>query len=258
MGQIQVMLVEDDVSTLNSIAAYLRGKPFLEIIATATNGKEAVDLLSSIDPDVIVLDIVMPLLDGFGLLEEMRLMKRHNFPKVIMLTGFRGDRFISRTMELGAYYYMCKPCDVRLLYKRIVESQTYLQPTLVVDSIEAQDTPSDQVEALLERQGLYSGTKGYNYLHSAIQLGLEIDPISGKITKELYPAIAHLYGTTTDRVERSIRHMIEKGWTSGGIQASNTFPSQKRPSNGEYIAKMVRLLSVKKQPSAENKVSLLN
>ncbi|MBQ8506661.1 MAG: sporulation initiation factor Spo0A C-terminal domain-containing protein [Clostridia bacterium] len=84
--------------------------------------------------------------------------------------------------------------------------------------------------------------KGYQYLREAVRMVIENPDLMGRITKELYPGIAHRFGTTSSKVERAIRHAIEVAWNRGRIEAldeafgRNVCSLDDKPTNGEFIA----------------------
>jgi two-component system response regulator (stage 0 sporulation protein A) len=113
------MLADDNVGLRRRLSEYFLQQHDIELVGEAGDGVEALELLDATVPDVLLLDIIMPKLDGFGVLSGIA--RRPIRPKVIMLTALRSDEVIARAMEQGASYYMLKPCDFGALYSRIVE-----------------------------------------------------------------------------------------------------------------------------------------
>lgn len=251
MKTIHVMLVEDDLNTLRSTRSYLETKNDIAICGITRNGKEAIELLPVVNPDFIVTDLVMPVLDGFYLLEHLQAMMDKPVPKVIILSALTRDDLIARAMKMGAYYYMCKPCDLSSLHRHIVAADKPGAPSFVEESILPDASAEIDIDALLNTQGIPCANRGYTYLHTAIELGMKYDGLNGHITKDLYPAIARLHGTSINKVERAIRHAIERGWERGNLRGTG-FELPARPSNGEYIARMVKMLTAK-NGAASNK-----
>ena len=98
--------------------------------------------------------------------------------------------------------------------------------------------------------GIPAHIKGYQFLRQAIKLVIEQPDRINRITKELYPAIARRFGTSSSKVERAIRHAIEVAWSRGRIDTLNrafgcrvAIPEEK-PTNGEFIALVADKLSM--------------
>lgn len=114
MDAPKVMLVDDEVEYIETLLKRLK-KRGLEI-TTANEGRAALDLLESDSPDVVVLDVKMPGIDGLDVLKEIK--SRHPLVEVIMLTGHANVEVAIEGMELGAFDYLMKPMDIdELLYK---------------------------------------------------------------------------------------------------------------------------------------------
>lgn len=244
MDRTHVMVVENDPFTMKSILAHLQTKNDIEVTGAVSNGKEAIVMLPTINVDILITDLVMPIVDGFGLLEHLQCIEYPVPPKVIVLTSLTRDAIISKAMSLGASYFMCKPCDLEVLYKRILEVSSYARPQVLGKKENLPPRGSDSINEMLDSQGISCSIRGYNYLHWAIQYGIEHGDLSGKITKEVYPSIARLYGTSEDKVERAIRHAIQSSWDDRNGNQLISDPLR-RPSNGQFISMMVNRVASK-------------
>ena len=135
MERIRLMVVEDNTELRKMLTDYFSAKDDVEIVGVATNGVEALSQIDNLEPDVMLLDMIMPQMDGFETLSRMRGRVYAKKPEVIALTALCRDDFITRAIDLGARYYMVKPFDFDLLYKRVQEAGTYSRETSVVMSI---------------------------------------------------------------------------------------------------------------------------
>ncbi len=234
MDRLRVMVVEDNREIQQSIVRYLSAKEDIEVVAVAANGVEARRLVMQTKPDVLVLDIIMPLQDGFAVMRQLR-DEGIGDMRIIVLSGIARDSLIRQAMELGAYYYLVKPFDPELLYSYIVQKDSFDDDMLGA----VQPLPLDESAALDkllgETMGIPMHTKGGRYLHAAVRIAAELGSLSGRITKEVYPAVAQLYDTGISQVERAIRHAIEMAWTNGSMRKSGLFPANMRPTNGAVI-----------------------
>ena len=253
MEPIKLMVVEDNSELRKMIADYFAAKDDVEVIGTAANGMEALEQLDKNMPDVMLLDMIMPRVDGFEMLDRMHRREDGAKPEVIALTALCREDFISRAMEMGASYYMVKPFDFELLYRRVVE---------VANQRRGEPAPSAALAAgpgksLEERTatlfltvGIPAHIKGYQYLREAVRLTLEKPEMINRITKELYPTVARRFGTSSSKVERAIRHAIEVAWGRGRIDVldqvfgQNVCSLDNKPTNGEFIALVAGKLSM--------------
>ncbi|MEO8821151.1 MAG: response regulator transcription factor [Ginsengibacter sp.] len=114
---INVMIVDDHVLYRAGVKTALSSKSDIKIIAEADNGSHLLNMLKAIQPDVILLDIQMPIMDGFTTLPEIK--KLYPGIKVIMLTLLDDQSVITKLMELGANSYLVKTSDAEVIYEAI-------------------------------------------------------------------------------------------------------------------------------------------
>lgn len=246
MDKISVLLADDNQALLKLVTDALSRKQDIEVVGAARDGAEALEMVKKLSPDVLLLDIVMPKLDGFSTLEELSKLNYAERPRVIMLTGLTRDEFIARAMRLGADYYMIKPFDMQMLYSRIVEIARSEETMAYVDGEEAAQratgSADERVTNLFLSIGIPAHIKGYAYLREAVKMVMEDHDLINRITKELYPGIADRFATTPSKVERAMRHAIEVAWSRGRLDSVNriygykVFSAEDKPTNGEFIA----------------------
>ena len=256
MEKISVLLADDNQTLLRLISDSLSQKPDIEIAGLARDGLEALEMVRTLRPDILLLDIVMPRMDGFSTLAELSKLDMPRKPRVIMLTGLTRDDFISRAMRLGADYYMIKPFDMQTLYARIVEIAGTDEPLAYVDGApeDGQNPGSvdERVTNLFLSIGIPAHIKGYGYLREAVKMVMEDHSLINRITKELYPGIARRFSTTPSKVERAMRHAIEVAWSRGRLDSVNriygykVFSAEDKPTNGEFIALIADKVSLQK------------
>ena len=255
MDKISVLIVDDNQTLVRLMVDFLSRKPDIEIVGTAKDGMEAVEMITSLVPDVVLLDIVMPRMDGFGALEALNKMNLGKKPHVIMVTGLTRDDFIARAMSMGAAYYMIKPFDMHALYTRIREVAlqndvtAYAGEEMVMPAGEI--TIDEKVTNIFLSIGIPAHIKGYAYLREAVRMVVEDHDIINRITKELYPGIARRFSTTSSKVERAMRHAIEVAWSRGRLDSVNriygykVFSADDKPTNGEFIALIADKVSMR-------------
>ncbi|QHT60454.1 sporulation transcription factor Spo0A [Paenibacillus lycopersici] len=270
MQRIEVLLADDNREFTTLLSEYISEQNDMVVAGVAYNGEEVLRLLEETRPDVLILDIIMPHLDGLGVLERLREMNLPTMPKIIMLTAFGQENITQKAVQLGASYYILKPFDMEILANRIrqlvgnptVISSSYSGTSSSVSLSKSNVVPiakgknlDANITSIIHEIGVPAHIKGYQYLREAITMVYNNIEILGAITKTLYPAIAEKFKTTPSRVERAIRHAIEVAWTRGNIDSiSHLFGytiniSKSKPTNSEFIAMVADKLRI------EHKVS---
>ena len=246
------IVVADDNRELNGLlASYLSMQPDFEIVGSAYNGKEVLELFQNHQVDVLILDIIMPHLDGIGVLEALAEMNLEHKPRIIMLTAFGHENVTRRAVELGADYYILKPFDMEILPERIRQlngsdlvRETEMPAATVAKKEQPRISLEEEVTEIMHQIGIPAHIKGYLYLRDAIIMVVENIDLLGSITKILYPEIAQRFNTTPSRVERAIRHAIEVAWARNNIDVIKKFfgytikTEKGKPTNSEFIAMM--------------------
>jgi two-component system response regulator (stage 0 sporulation protein A) len=239
---IKVAIADDNREFAGIMQEFLQSQTDIELVGVAYNGEEILTIMEQQQPDVVILDIIMPHLDGIGVLEQMN-VKGGKRPKIIMLTAFGQEAITQRVVELGADYYVLKPFNMDVLVSRIRQLATSIssQRPVVAQAIRAR--PVDvEVTNIIREIGIPAHIKGYQYLRDAIMMIIAEIELLGAVTKVLYPMIAEKYQTTPSRVERAIRHAIEVAWSRGNIDMINrlfgyTVKLEKgKPTNSEFMA----------------------
>ena len=124
-GKITVLIADDNQEFSKTLSSYLEAQPDMEVIGMARDGNEAVEMITNTNPDVVLLDVIMPHLDGLGVLENINIIKNEKKPMCIMLSAVGQDKITQQAINLGAEYYVVKPFDIELLIKRIRELKFY-------------------------------------------------------------------------------------------------------------------------------------
>lgn len=257
-NKITVLIADDNNEFAMTLSSYLEKEEDMEVIGMARDGNEAYEMIQGTNPDIVLLDVIMPHLDGLGVLEKIGQSDNKKKPLCIMLSAVGQDKITQKAIELGAQYYVVKPFDINLLIKRIKEVK-YYQPTqfknnLIGREIKAKyidispekNKEEDNLEALvtnvIHEVGVPAHIKGYQYLREAIMMVVNDIEVINQITKQLYPQIASKYKTTPSRVERAIRHAIEVAWGRGQTDAVESIfgytvsAAKGKPTNSEFIA----------------------
>lgn len=247
---IRVLIADDNKEVNDLLYEFFKEQPDIEVVGRAYNGKEVLGIVEETKPDVILLDIVMPYIDGLGVLEQLYELSMENKPKIIILTAFGQENITQRAVELGADYFILKPFKMDILVDRIRQVSGYSISSIVnqgrstKDSEEKEqpDNLETQIDIVIGEIGIPSHIKGYLYLREAVLLVIKEISLLGSVTKTLYPRIAEKYNTTPIRVERTIRHAIELGWSKGSLEnekkRKDIFGNNIKPTNAQFIAQV--------------------
>ena len=244
MGEIRVLIVDDCVDFTMLLSEYLRKQKGIIIVGEATNGIEALKILSEEEVDIVLLDIEMPQMDGFSMLQEMRKTPNKHAPKVIIVSALPRDEFIKQAIDLGAFHYMIKPFDINALLTQIREiakqTLSYKEP-ISQANLSAANILDERIHRLLLIIGIPKQSLGLRYLQEAINMAIADHGVLNRLTKRMYPAIGRHFNTTASRVERAMRYAIESAWNRGEKELSRIFGykatiKEDKPTNREFIA----------------------
>lgn len=241
-----IVIADDNRDLVEELTQFFKFDPEFEVIGIAYDGLEAVSEIVTKTPDYVLLDVVMPELDGYGVLQALSKERLSKLPKIMMISQLYGDNFINKAIRYGASYYMAKPLN----FSNLRDMLNGLDDTEETMHIVATKTNHhDRSNGLDERLsnifisvGIPAHIKGYQFLREAIKIAVATPEIINSITKKLYPSIAAIYDTSPSKVERAIRHAIEVAWNRGKIENINAifgikiYSANDKPTNGEFIA----------------------
>lgn len=251
MDKLNVAIADDNERMVRLLGEIVGSDEELNVVGTAKDGEEAYEIIKNKQPDVMLLDIVMPKLDGLGVMDRVNrdktLQKR---PAFIMISAIGQEKITEDAFELGADYYIMKPFDNEMVLNRIKHVKDKTKKGVEIKKVNAYEKKDEFTERNLEADvtgiiheiGVPAHIKGYQYLREAIIMSVNDIEMLNSITKILYPTIAKKYQTTPSRVERAIRHAIEVAWSRGKMDTIDelfgyTINNGKgKPTNSEFIA----------------------
>ncbi|MFZ5988852.1 MAG: sporulation transcription factor Spo0A [Bacillota bacterium] len=250
--KIQVVIADDNREFGDILYEYLNNQNDIEVVGVARDGIEAYDLITTKLPDIAILDIIMPHLDGLGVLEKIGSTAMSKRPLFIILSAVGQDKITQRALALGAEYYVVKPFDMDVLVSRIRQLKNVAHSNVIRSEHTSDIRPSyhapqpknleAEVTNIMHEIGVPAHIKGYQYLRDAIMMVVKDLDVINSITKQLYPSIAREYNTTPSRVERAIRHAIEVAWSRGQVDTIDSLfgytinLGKGKPTNSEFIA----------------------
>lgn len=250
MEKLKCAIADDNERMLRLLNEIVSQDEELEVVGTAKDGEEAYRIIKEKQPDVVLLDVVMPKLDGFGVLDKVngdRTLKSH--PSFVMISAIGQEQITEDAFNHGVDYYIMKPFDNDMVInriKRVRDKRIGIVPQRKVSAYEKVEQESADLETMvteiIHEIGVPAHIKGYQYLREAIMMSVNDIDMLNSITKILYPGIAKKFQTTSSRVERAIRHAIEVAWSRGKMDTLDemfgyTISNRKgKPTNSEFIA----------------------
>ena len=252
MSKINVAIAEDNEKMMILLKEILSEDKGIEVIGAASDGVMAVNLIQEKKPDVVLLDLIMPKLDGLGVMEQIKHSEnKDKAPAFIVLTAIGQDAITESAFAAGADYYLMKPFDAGVLLSRIKsikrESSLKGAETVIFNQRVDKETYKERnleadVTNIIHEIGVPAHIKGYQYLRDAIMMSVDDGEMLNSITKLLYPTIAKRHKTTPSRVERAIRHAIEVAWNRGKMDTIDELfgytvnNGKGKPTNSEFVA----------------------
>ncbi len=251
MEKLSVAIADDNDRVVTMLNDLLKEDPEIHVAGIAKDGEEAIRIAEEKQPDIMLLDLIMPRVDGLSVIEKIRKDEKcKKVPQFIVMSGINTEHVTEQVMNLGVSYYMMKPFDNEVMLNRIKQigkakkSGVFKKGNVPILSMPQRDENSleQDVTDMIHELGVPAHIKGYQYLRDAIIMCVENMDLLNSITKVLYPDIAKLYQTTPSRVERAIRHSIEVAWNRGKMDTIEemfgyTINSGKgKPTNSEFIA----------------------
>lgn len=236
--KIRVLLADDDSEFCARMAAALEKAEDMELVGMAEDGGKALAAMQELRPDLLIIDLVLPVMDGISVISRLR-SQEQNKTAVVVLSAFASPQAGAECTALGVDMFLRKPMEAERVCERIRLWRAGKQ----------EEAPSGEGKALevrvtevIHQVGVPAHIKGYQYLREAIMMAVNDMEAVSAITKVLYPSIAKKFKTTSSRVERAIRHAIEVAWDRGDIETLQSYFGytvsgvKGKPTNSEFIS----------------------
>lgn len=246
MDFIKLGIADDNLEFCMLLRDYFNSQPGIHVEIVANNGHELIKALRETELDVLLLDMIMPEIDGLGVLKWLKDCQLTKKPKVIIFSAFAKEEVAQKAVELGVDYYILKPFDLKTLKQRILEIALNPSNGLVIQTKPvnkpAHKELRKRVVDTIEKIGVPPKFKGFTYLEAAIIITVKNPSIMNEVTTKLYPSIAKLFDTNEQRVERAMRFAIETAWNKGDVQSIHDLfgycvdDKKGKPTNSSFIA----------------------
>lgn len=248
-NKISVLIADDNKELTKELSEFMSTQADINVCAVAHDGEEAVGLILETNPDVVILDMVMPKLDGLGVLRKLQRLNPAKKPAILVYSMSALAKTVETAIGFGADYYLLKPqtperiCEVVRDFSDMPKTASIAAAPISANTVNKEEYDLETlVTEFIHELGVPAHIKGYQYIRSAIIMVVENMDLLNFITKQLYPEIAKAYNTTASRVERAIRHSIEVAWSRGKPETMNDIfgytihTGKGKPTNSEFIA----------------------
>lgn len=251
MNTTKILIADENNISRGALREELKAQGYANIYE-ASNGEEALAMISTILPDIVIIDVLLSKLDGIGVIRQVKKDMGEDAPLFIVTSIVSNHNMLLEANNAGASMCMIKPINTESLVHHI---ENLLPNDLEMLSVSEDDYPTNDLESqvtkIIHQIGVPAHIKGYQYLRTAIILTVNDSDIINSVTKILYPTVAKKYQTTTSRVERAIRHAIEVAWDRGDVEVLNSYfgytiqNNRGKPTNSEFIAMIADNLRLK-------------
>ena len=232
-NRIKVMLTDVNEDARSMLQDALEKTGRFTVVGSTGDGNEVLQMVADAKPDVLVLDLILPGMDGLGILRRLDGEKR---PKILAVSNFVTQEVVAEAGNLGASMFLSKPYNESAMVEHLISLAEKNEKQLHGPGLE------ELVTSIIHEVGVPAHIKGYQYVREAIMITVENMDGINSVTKVLYPEVAKRYHTTPSRVERAIRHAIEVAWDRGDLETLQRFfgytvsNAKGKPTNSEFIA----------------------
>lgn len=247
MEKIKILIADNNDTDARNLKDFLETQDEFLVENVIKNGDEVITEVMEKQPDILILELILPNIDGIAVMSTLNKIGLRKRPKIIVTSSISHEKTIREAMNTGANLFVLKPFDEQTISDRIksimrMNVKDRAKEIITQEKREKTVSVEKDVTAIMHEIGVPAHIKGHQYLRSAILMVVENSDILGGVTKSLYPMVAQKYNTTPSRVERAIRHAIEVAWGRGRLDTlQNVFGytvnlGKGKPTNSEFIA----------------------
>lgn len=232
---IKIVLTDIDEDARLMLQTALEQSGRFTVTGSTGDGSQVLQLVQETQPDLLLLDLLLPGLDGLSVLRRLTSLGDGR-PEVLAISHFVSQEMVAEAGKLGASMFISKPYNENAMVENLLRIAEKRNSQLHTPGLE------ELVTSIIHEVGVPAHIKGYQYVREAIMITVENMDVINSVTKVLYPEVAKRYHTTPSRVERAIRHAIEVAWDRGDLETLQRFfgytvsNAKGKPTNSEFIA----------------------
>lgn len=242
MEKISVLIVDDNLEFCEVLSEFCMSADNLELCGVAHDGVEGLEKISRLSPDVVILDIIMPHMDGISMLEALNnYPSEKKKPYVIVTSAIAQEKITNCTLRLGACYYMIKPFSFAALHSRIstITSECSSAPS----ASPAYDDITSHVTKTVIDLGIPTNVLGFRYIVEALKIILSDEP-AYPMSKTVYAPIAESCSTTAECVESAIRKTITNLYDINSYIIDRITGKEHKPSNAKFLTALAEKIKL--------------
>lgn len=232
MEKIRVLLVEDNLEMCDILKNFFQMTNDTVLCGVAHDGESGLELIRRQSPDIVVLDIVMPKMDGISVLENLHADSHTKMPHIIVVSAIGQENITQAALSLGANYYMIKPYSMSDLHKRIRMIMTPEAPRKRKDASE--DALIPLISQNVMELGVPTNILGFKYIIESVRIIIR-DRNAYPISKCVYAVIAEEGNTTVECVESAVRKAINRIFETGAPGSQQFLQGGKKPTNVKFL-----------------------
>lgn len=243
-NKIKISIADSNIKTHKMLSKSIDNHEDMKIINISSEGKSCLANLKESKPDILIMDLLLPKVAGFEILDYIKNNDAYKDIIVIIMTALTNDNIIHRITDYGVDYVLDKPFNsdhlirkAHVLYSmKLVEKDNLLREKIIYDK------NYGVITNMLIDIGLKPHLNGFHYFKTAIYKSAKEITLLNAMTKELYPLVADVYKVEPINVESSMRHVLKLAWKNNK-QAKKVIKQYgyknnpaRRPTNSKFIS----------------------
>lgn len=242
MNEYRLLIVDSDADHVERTAEFLNMTAGLKVVGTACDGISAKKLLTSVEADVILMDPILPEMDGISLMKMVQTMK--NRPLIICVSRFYTSISVELARRNGANYYVYKPIDSKSLAGIVLQCAAVMEQLLRAERQEDEEIlrrseRMRRIRAIMRELGFSDKFSGSAYIAEVVAMAADSPTALHNLSTGIYARLAEMMHTTVACIERSIRTSIAAANANGTL--SEVIGDS--PTNKTCIRYILRLLN---------------